>query len=1073
MYTESRKALELSPFAYARLEFIPGTATASPDFRIIEVNPVFAGILALTPERLIGKTALTITGSDCMQHLKQWDIYREVVTEGKMATFDFTCPKRGKMYKVHVQPGGSRFFFIWITEVESISGKANIESICPRYKETAQKLEKTRERYMLAAKGSNDGMWDWNLVDDSLFLSPKWKLQLGYEDEELTNAFSTFESLLHPDDKPRVMEYVQKYLKGSIEVYDIEFRLRHKNGTYRCIRARGEALRDECGAPYRMAGSHTDVTEARAAEKAVSEAEEKFRTIFNDSPLPICLTEASTGKFIEVNDIFCAKIKCSREELLDKTSIEVNLYSAADRQVLMSHIRDQGFVRDLEMDFTAQDGSSFSATMFSRVIIIDSTQYLLTILYDITERKHAERALKESEEKFRAFVENAGDIIYSLTPEGVFLYVSPNWTEYLGHRPEEVVGQHFSRFVHPGDIEPCRHFLQSIVNGTRYSDGIDYRVIHKNGSIHRHFSNGSFLRDENGAPKSYIGIARDITERKRAEEQLIETNHHLEEMTVRANDMAAQAEMANAAKSEFVANMSHEIRTPMNAVLGFTDLLLSTNLSPEQREYAQNAATSAHALMDIINDILDFSKIEAGKIELEELRTDLIELIETTADLVKHTTSQKGLELLLNMPPDLPRYVHIDPVRMRQILTNLLSNAVKFTETGEVELSVTYSPSECENSGVFTFSVRDTGIGISRENRTKLFKAFSQGDTSTTRKFGGTGLGLVISNQLVEKMGGAIEVESVPGEGSRFSFTIHKPFEHGTPFKNDPFSGLKRVLVVDDNTSNRIILQKTISQWGIQIVQASNGIEALERIREAGRFDLVLTDLHMPFMNGLDMVEKIRTDLCLNPDEQPVVLLHSSGDDSEIQQECRRLGIGGRLTKPVKNRDLYRMLLQTTTKAEDTFTTTPQSGTPRPSCNNSHTEGPDAILIAEDAELNMVLVRTLLKKLTPSSRLLEAVDGKAAVRMYREYHPGLVFMDVQMPEMNGYAATKAIRRIEEETRTRSRIVALTAGVVKGEREKCIEAGMDDYLTKPIDVEALEKALRGRPTDTTGDTDAAR
>ena len=1070
VHTDSRNALELSPFGFARSEFFPGTDTTPPDFRIIDANPAFARILGLAQEQLIDTMASDITDSDCIRHFQRWDMYLRVIHEGEPAAFSFPCPRRNKTYEVRVQPDQGRFLLFWIAETVEMLEKPDIKDVCSLYKDMLQNLEKTRERYMLAAKGSNDGMWDWNLVDGSLFLSPKWKEQLGYADDELRNAFSTFESLLHPEDKPRAMEYVQQYLKGSIEVYDIEIRLRHKNGTYRWIRARGEALRDESGAPYRMAGSHTDITETRAAEKALSEAEDKFRTIFNDSPLPISLTLAEDGTFVEVNDIFCTYSQYSREEIVGKNSLELDLFSDEDRRLIMSYIRQKGFVRDLEMDFRIRDGSTFSTIMFSRLIDIDNKQYLLSTLYNITERKQAERALKESEEKFRTFVENAGDIIYSLTPDGRFSYVSPNWTEYLGHTPEEVAGKHFNQFVYPDDVKACDEFLQSILAGNKNKDGVDYRVIDKNGGIHRHFSNGALLRDEDGAPKSFIAVARDITERKKAEQQLLETNLHLEEMTTRANEMAAQAEMANAAKSEFVANMSHEIRTPMNAVLGFTDLLLSTNLTPEQREYAQNSASSAHSLMDIINDVLDFSKIEAGKIELEELKTDLIELMETTADMVKYSTSQKGLELLLDIPPDLPRFITVDPIRLKQILTNLLSNSVKFTESGEVELSVVFTPSRSDGLGSFTFSVRDTGIGISHKNRSRLFKAFSQGDTSTTRKFGGTGLGLVISNRLAEKMGGRIEVESTPGAGSRFTFTLNKPFENGQSiFEKVPIAGTGRVLVVDDNAGNRLILQRTLSQWDIQTVSAANGIDALEKIRGAGRFDLVLTDLHMPFMDGIEMVDKIRNDLCLSSEEQPVVLLHSSGDDNEIQHKCRELGIANRMVKPVKNRDLRNAILnRRPVPIQD-----PPIDSPREALesNGGHTEGSGAatILIAEDARLNMVLLRTLLKKLAPSSTVLEAADGRAAVRIYREYFPTLILMDVQMPEMNGYAATKAIRRIEEEGGNRSEIVALTAGVVKGERERCLEAGMDDYLTKPIDVEALAEVLKRHSPKSNGES----
>ncbi len=543
-------------------------------------------------------------------------------------------------------------------------------------------------------------------------------------------------------------------------------------------------------------------------------------------------------------------------------------------------------------------------------------------------------------------------------------------------------------------------------------------------------------------------------------DKLITTNQDLEETTKRANALTAQAEIATQSKSEFLANMSHEIRTPLNGVIGFSELLLNLRMDPLIRQYVDNINVSAHSLMDIINDVLDFSKIEAGKLELEIIRTDLPELLEQTIDILKYSASQKGLELLVNIPTGIPRFFNLDPVRTRQILINLLNNAIKFTEKGEVELSLEFEKlsmnSDSEGLGRLTFSVRDTGIGISLENQSKLFSAFTQADTSTTRKFGGTGLGLVISNSLTEKMGGKIVLESEPGAGSKFSFSLNTTFE---TFQKDPpgkISGIQKILIADDNGKNRQIVGQMLTNWNIEFVTAANGVETLEQLNRIKDIDAILIDYNMPGLNGLETCERIRQTLDSNT--IPIILMHNSSENLIIQEDRLLSLIQNKIVKPVKAGDLYHSLYLLNQVAENSIDFTAQYASQSGKESIDYKENL-IILIAEDVTMNMNLLKAILKGLIPNVEIREAKNGKEAVQGFKEVRHDLILMDLQMPEMDGFTATKEIRNLEAELNIHTPIIALTAGTISGEKERCLEKGMDDYLTKPIDTIALQSILR--------------
>lgn len=554
-------------------------------------------------------------------------------------------------------------------------------------------------------------------------------------------------------------------------------------------------------------------------------------------------------------------------------------------------------------------------------------------------------------------------------------------------------------------------------------------------------------------------INRELEETNRG---VLALNRELEDKAIAIERAKQQAEQANKAKSDFLAHMSHEIRTPMNAVLGFAELLTKTNLDNQQRQYAENVSTAGKALLEIINDILDFSKIEAGKLELEFIETDLSELIRQTVEMFKYTTARQGLEFTLTYAPETPRYIVTDPVRLKQILINLLSNAVKFTEDGEVNLSVSFREAEPAageairqpgTRGHFRFAVSDTGIGITPEQQQRLFKAFTQGDGSTTRRFGGTGLGLVISNLLANKMNSFLNLESKPGIGSSFFFEIETDYRTA-PAPDRKAIQYKRVLIFDPNPRITEAIALQLRYWGVGC-DATNDLTEAERIVTSNTYDLAIGRGKFPGMDELAVLQKIRDVFRPMPQVPRMVLMHRSQKEEFKDFNTKRSIVLTRVMLPLDSETLWNILTKAT--PEDKVV----EHSPIPPKTDDQVKVSDAekvILIAEDVKMNMVLAKFLIKKMLPKATLLEAEDGKIALEILQRQHIDLILMDIHMPELDGMEATRRIRLLNDEVKRNIPIVALTAGALPAERQKAIEAGMNGFVTKPIEADELKLAL---------------
>jgi PAS domain S-box-containing protein len=876
-------------------------------------------------------------------------------------------------------------------------------------------------------------------ASSNVYMSPQLEAILGYKAEEWAADPDFFRKVLHPDDHDWVIAE-QLRSREAGEPFRAEYRMVTHDGRVRWFLDETRAIEDEEDLPGHRYGYLVDITERKGLEEALRKAEERYRQLVEKLPLAIYLDHLDElSSNIYTSPHVERMLGYTAEQWQTEGDLFVRLLHPADRErVLEEHERTRttGHALRTEYRLFAADGRVIWIRDEAVIVTDEQGKPLLLqgFLLDITEQKMAEQALRDSEAElsrqkayYQELLELSPVAIVTLDMEERVLSWNPAAEKLFGFEQGEAVGRALDDLLFPTQAlrresravrrQADEHGLAHVIARRRRKEGtlVDVEILMVPLVV-------------DGKRTGYLVLYHDISELLRAREE---------------------AEAATHAKSAFLATMSHEIRTPMNAVIGMGELLLDTELTEEQRGFAEVIRTSGEALLRIIDDILDFSKIEADKLELEEEALDVRSAAESALDLVAVRASEKGIELGCLVDTEVPAAILGDPTRLRQALGNLLANAVKFTEAGEVVLIVT-AEARGEASRRLRFSVRDTGIGIPAERMHRLFESFSQVDASTTRRYGGTGLGLAISKRLAEVMGGTLWAESEERKGSTFHFEILAR-EVAAPARRDgvqaePRIAGKRLLVVDDSATNREILTRQALSWGMHVEAVASPADALDRLRRGDPFDAAVLDMRMPEMDGLALAREIRR----YQDERalPLILLTSIGRLAEARGAPE---FSAQLTKPVKASQLYEALVRVLA-AEAAPTSRPSNGD-----DSRRAAVALRLLVAEDNAINRRLALALLAKLGYQADVVE--NGREALQALERDVYDVVLMDVQMPELDGLEATRQIRDRFGSSGGPT-IIAMTANAMEGDREECLAAGMDDYLSKPIRVDELSRALAG-------------
>lgn len=782
-----------------------------------------------------------------------------------------------------------------------------------------------------------------------------------------------------------------------------------------------------------------DITRETAERDKLEASERRFRNFFENA-IGLMSMHDLEGNIIKVNE--------KGREILQYEAHEVeqlhlrDLFPPENRKYCDEYLQQIGNEKEMSgmMTLLTKSGEKLYF-LYHNILEIDNdgNPYIVSTALNMTERRKLYSELGRKEAMLQSFVKYVPASVSMFDAQSNFLMASQQWREEFQLKTQQLEGRNLFE-IFPNIPANRKEIYANALKGIFYKNQ-DEIMRFNNQETPQHFNwevRPWHIQDENIG--GFIIFTQNITDSVLKNEELIAAKH--------------QADQASRAKSEFLANMSHEIRTPLNGVIGFSDLLMRTPLNEIQLQYLKYINESGSSLLSIINDILDFSKIESGKLELFIDQCDLYELTSQVVNVVLFQAQRKNLELLLNIQQGLPRAIWVDDSRIKQVLINLMGNAVKFTEEGEIELKVE-ERDRTKNKIRLRFSVRDSGIGIAPDRQERIFQAFTQEDSSVSKRYGGTGLGLTISNNLLKYMDSQLELHSELGKGSVFQFDLEVEFEE-IDQKEDEVWPIQKALIVDDNANNRTILQHMLQHRRIETIQVKNGMEALQLLMDGEVFDLILVDYHMPILTGVETIEKIR-ELSENAGQNiPLIILHTSSEEQEMMSKLRSENMAISLMKPIISDELYKAISRSVRDAHKSEN--PESQATDLSGMDLKQSAINAkILVADDIGVNMILNVRILSDLMPEAEVVQVTDGLQAVEECKKQSFDIILMDVQMPNMDGLEATRQIRKMQGYANTP--IIGITAGNIRGEKEKCLEAGMTDFLAKPIRINDLESTLK--------------
>jgi PAS domain S-box-containing protein len=960
-------------------------------------------------------------------------------------------------------------------------------TITKKVEAATDELAESRQRLDLALASSGIGTWDRNIENDAIFWDEAQHRIMGTDTADGKLDWAGFTKLIYPPDAQRLESEINEALAGDKD-YVSEYRFLRPNGEVRTLEARGHVIRDAAGQPIRLIGTSMDITERKQAEEELK----KLSQAVEQSPASVVITDLK-GTIEYVNSKFCEVTGYTFEEAIGQNPrILKSEHTPAKvyRELWQTIKAGNEWRGDLQNKKKTGELYWESATISPLKSADGSIAYYLAVKEDITDRKRMEESIREKEARFRGYFEHSQVGMAVTSPTKGWVEANDQLQRMLGYTLDELRDMTWAELTHPADLDEDAKQFERMLAGEIDNYTLDKRFIRRDGEIVYTNLTVACIRAETGDVLNVLASFQDITERKQTDDDLHERIKDLDEaqsamlnMMEDLDEEKARAEEATRAKSDFLANMSHEIRTPMNAVIGMAHLALKTELTPKQQDYLNKIQSSANSLLGIINDILDFSKIEAGKLDMEAVEFDLLETLGNVANVITVKAQEKeNLEVLFYLDSQVPNFLVGDSLRLNQILVNLGNNAVKFTEQGEIVLTARVNEM-LDDKVTLQFSVRDTGIGMTAEQQNKLFQAFSQADTSTTRKYGGTGLGLTISKRLVNLMGGEIWIESEPGQGTTFNFTsdfglgketVKRHFEPSPDLRN------LKVLVVDDNATSREILQDILESFSFEVFLAASGEEALEEIEMIGKdkpFELVIMDWKMPGMDGIEASRRIKNHRQLS--KIPAIVLVTAYGREDIMRQADNIGLDGFLLKPVNSSVLFDAIMQALGKEVQDVSRAGRKE--EQSAEELNAISGARVLLVEDNEINQQVAREILQG--AGLNVTVANNGQEGLDAATKNQYDAILMDIQMPVMDGYTATRKIREWETEVRgqraeVRSQktevgsqasnlqhptsnipIIAMTAHAMAGDEQKSLEAGMNGHVTKPIDPDQLFAALQ--------------